>query len=178
MRRPLYMTALLILQLALVIKLTLPLAHAFRIDASPGLAPSGWAAMLQLVATAAAVAGASLALVFPGVALARHRRCGLLLFLGLPRWAITVALCGAAALVAGALLVTLVPMLPVDARMTAILIARPVVAGGLALATAGVLCAELLRRHSAPARASEAGERTRSDRIEVTHPPDLRTRVA
>ena len=178
MRRPLYMTALLILQLALVIKFTPPLAHALRIDAAPGLAPGGWPAMLQLVATAAAVAGASLALVFPGVALARHRRCGLLLFLGLPRWAISLALCGTAALVAGALLVAVVPTLPVELRMTAILIARPIVAGGLALATAGVLCAELLRRHSAPMRATDAGARAGSGRIEVTHPADLRTRIA
>jgi hypothetical protein len=178
MRRPLYLTTLLTLQLALVVKLTPPLAHALRIDAAPGLAPGGWPAMLQLVATAAAVAGASLALVFPGVALARHRRCGVPHFASQPRWAITLALGGAAALVAGALVATLAPVLPVDVRMTTVLIARPVVAGGIALTAAGVLCAELLRWHPAPARASEAGERARNGRVEVTHPPDLRARVA
>ena len=152
MRRSLYMTTLLILQLALVVKLAPPLAHGLGIDAAPGLAPGGWPSMLQLVATAAAVAGASLALAFPGVALACHGRCGHHHFLVQPRWAITVALCGAVALVAGALVVTLVPTLPADARMTAVLVARPVVAGGLALTAAGVLCAELLRGRPAPDR--------------------------
>jgi hypothetical protein len=176
MRRSLYMTTLLILQLALVVKLAPPLAHGLGIDAAPGLAPGGWPAMLQLVATAVAVAGASVALVFPGIALACHRRCGLVHFLVQPRWAIAVALFGAAALVAGALVVTVVPTLPVDVRMTAALIARPVIACGLALATAGVLCAELLRGEPAPDHA-EARERSGTARVEVTHPPDLRTRV-
>jgi len=176
MRRRLYLCTLLVLQLALIVKLTPPLAHALSVDAAPGMAPGGWPAMLQLVATAAAVAGTSLALVFPGVALSRHRRGGVLRFLGMPRWAVTLALGGTAALGAGAFALVLVPLLPADEGMTAALIARPVVAGGLALATAGVLCAELLRRGAAAAHGAQASARRSSGRIEVTHPPELRTR--
>ena len=76
MLRPLYLATLLILQLALVVKVAPPLAQALRVDALAGLAPGGWPAMLQLIATGLAVAGAALALVFPGVALSRHRRSG------------------------------------------------------------------------------------------------------
>ena len=103
MLRPLYLTALLILQIALVVKLAPPLAQALRIDALPSLAPEGWLAMLQLGATGLAVAG------------------------------------------------------------------------GLAMAAAGVLCAELLRRSVAPGRESQPGARPASGRIEVTYPPELRT---
>ena len=71
----------------------------------------------------------------------------------------------------------LVRTLPAEAQMTAVLIARPIAAGGLALAAAGVLCAELFRRSVAAARAS-AGNRGRPGRIEVTHPPELRTHGA
>ena len=176
MRRRLYLSTLLVLQLALIVKLTSPLAHALRVDAAPGMAPGGWPAILQLVATAAAVAGTSLALVFPGLALSRHRRGGALRFLGMPRWAVTLALIGGAVLGAGAIVLMLAPLAPVDAQMTAVLIARPVVAGGLALGTAGVLCAELMRRSRAPGHASEPGGHERSGRVEVTYPPELRTR--
>ena len=143
-----------------------------------GLAPGGWPATLQLVATAAAIVGASLALVFPAVALVRHQRGGELRFLGLPRWAIALAVGGTAALSTGCMLHALVPLLPMDMRMTAVLLARPVVAGGLALATAGVLCAELLRRSMASVRAAAERGRAHSGRVEVTHPPELRTRTA
>jgi hypothetical protein len=178
MRRPLYLSTLPILQLTLVVELAPPLAHALRLEAAPGLAPSGWPAMLQLVATAAAVVGSSLALVFPGIALSRHRRNGLLRFLGMPRWAVTLALVGAATLVTGAILLGLVPLLPVETGATSVLIGRPCVAGGLALSTSGVLCAELLRRTLAPARAAAVGPQRGPGRVEVTHPPELRTRVA
>ena len=178
MRRRLYLTTLVILQLALVFKLSPPLGDALRLDIAPGLAPRGWPAVLQLVATAAAIVGTSLALVFPGFALARHRRGGVLRFQGLPDWAIILAFCGAVALGAGFTLLALVPMLPVEMRMTAVLIARPVMAGGLALATAGVLCAELLRRSVTSVHAAAERERRRSGRVEVTHPPELRTHAA
>ena len=178
MRRRLYLTSLFVLQLALIGKLAPPLAQALRIDTAPGLAPGGWPAMLQLVATSATIAGASVALAFPIIALTRHRRGGALRFLGLPEWATALASGGMAALAAGYIALALVPMLPVDVRMTAVLVARPVVAGGLALATAGVLCAELLRRSVVPARETAERKRIRSGRVEVTHPPELRTRVA
>jgi len=178
MRRRLYLSTLLILQLALIVELTPSLAHALRVDTAPGMAPGGWPAMLQLVATGAAVAGTSLALVFPGIALSRHCRGGALRFLGMPRWPVTLALVGAAALGTGAMVLVLLPIVPVDAQMTAVLIARPVVAGGLALATAGVLCAELMRRNLASGHSSAQGTGRRPGRVEVTHPPELRTRSA
>lgn len=178
MRRRLYLTTLCVLQLALIAKLAPPLAQALRVDAAPGLAPGGWPATLQLVATAAAIVGASLALVFPVLALARHRRSGDLRFLGLPRWAIALAVGGTVLLSTGFAVLALVPLLPVDMRMTAALLARPVFAGGLALATAGVLCAELLRHSMASVCAAAERGRQRSGRVEVTHPPELRTRTA
>lgn len=178
MRRPLYLATLFVLQLALIAKLAPPLAQALRVDTAPGLAPAGWPATFQLVATAAAIVGASLALVFPSMALVRHRRGGELRFLGLPSWAIAMALGGATALSIGAVAQTVAPMLPVDMRMTAALLAGPVVAGGLALASAGVLCAELLRRSMASVRATQERRRPKSGRVEVTHPPELRTRTA
>ena len=61
--------------------------------------------------------------------------------------------------------------------MTAVLIARPVIACGLALATAGVLCAELLRGEPSPDRPEAAG-RARTGRVEVTHPPELAHRAS
>ena len=51
MVRPLYLATLSLLQLALVVKFAPPLAQALRADALPGLAPDGWPAMLQFVAT-------------------------------------------------------------------------------------------------------------------------------
>ena len=178
MRRRLYLTTLFVLQLALIGKLAPPLAQALRVDVAPGLAPGGWPATLQLVATAATILGASLAFVFPALALARHRRSGDLRFLGLPRWAIALAVGGAILLSTGFVVHAAIPLLPVDMRMTAALLARPVIAGGLALATAGVLCAELLRRSMASVRAAAECGRPRSGRVEVTHPPELRTRTA
>lgn len=172
--RVLYLVTLVVLQLALVVKLAPPLGAALRADALAGLAPEGWAAMLQVFATALAVVGASLALIFPGVALARHRRSGTLRFLGLPTWAVGLALAGIALLAAAALGLALAPVMPAESRTIAYLVARPAITGGLALATAGVLCAELLRRSvPVPGRAQRAA--SRPARIEVTYPPDLRT---
>jgi hypothetical protein len=171
----LYLLALLALQLALIVKLAPPLAQALRTDALPGLAPEGLPAMLQFLATGLAVAGAALALAFPGVALLRHRRAGSHRFLGLPGWAVALALAGTLVLGAAALLLTLAPMLPDDMGMTAVLIARSGIAGGLAMAAAGVLCAELLRRSVAAGRSALPDRHSERGRIEVTHPPELRT---
>jgi len=145
MLRPLYLATLLVLQLALIVKLAPPLAQALRVDALAGLAPGGWPAMLQLIATGLAVAGAALALAFPVVALARHRRSATFCFLGLPPWAVALALAGIALLAAAALGLALAPIMPAELRIIVYLVARPALTGGLALATAGVLFAELLR---------------------------------
>jgi hypothetical protein len=175
MLRLVYLGTLVILQLALVVKVAPPLAQALRVDALAGLAPEGWPALLQLLATGLAVAGAALALVFPGVALARHRRAGTQRFLGLPRWAMGLALAGIALLAVGTLGLALSPIMPVEARSIASLVARPAGTGGLALATAGVLCAELLRRSVPVARAARPRPHSTHGRIEVTYPPELRT---
>lgn len=175
MLRPLYLAALLVLQLALIVKLAPPLAQALRVDALAGLAPDGWPALLQLLATGFAVAGAALALVFPGVVLARHRRAGTQRYLGLPAWAVALALAGIALLAAAAVGLALAPLMPVEARAIALLVTRPAITGGLALATAGVLCAELLRRSVPAARSARAAPHPAHGRIEVTYPPELRT---
>lgn len=177
MIRSLYLAALLMLQLAFVVKFAPALAQALRIDAVPGLAPEGWPALLQFVATSLAVSGAALALAFPGVALTRHRRAGVSRFLGMPGWAVALALAGAFLLGAATIAVGLAPLLSDDGAMTVVLIARSGVAGGLAMTAAGVLCAELLRRSVAPVRAAHPGARPSTGRIEVTHPPELRTRA-
>ena len=178
MHRSLYLATLLLLQIALIACVAPPLARMLPLATAPGLAPGGWPAMLQLVATAATIAGTSIALAFPVIAMVRHRRSGPPRFLGLPEWATVLAACGMAALAAGSTALALVSALPVDARMTAMLVARPVVAGGLAVAAAGVLCAELLRRSVAPARQSADPTRSKPGRVEVTHPPELRTHAA
>src|SRR5262245_42952352 len=95
-QRKLYLAALVLLQTALIGCVSPPLAQALLLETAPGLAPAGLPAMLQLLASAATVVGASIALAFPALALARHRRGGPLRFLGLPAWATALALCGSA----------------------------------------------------------------------------------
>ena len=131
--------------------------------------------MLQLIATGLAVAGAALVLVFPGMALAHHRRSGTLRFLGLPAWAVALAVAGVGLLATAALGLALAPVMPAELRTHAYLVARPAITGGLALAAAGVLCAELLRPSIAVARSIRTGAQAASGRIEVTYPPELRT---
>ena len=172
--RSIYLATLSILQLALIVQLAPPLALAFRTDALAGLAPEGWPALMQLFAMGLAVAGTALALVFPGVALARHTRAGAMRFLGLPRWAIALAVAGVVILGVATLALALAPTLPAELRVSVLLVSRPALTGGLALATAGVLCGELLRR-SVPARGAKSALRHATGRIEVTYPPELRT---
>jgi hypothetical protein len=59
-----------------------------------------------------------------------------------------------------------------------VLTARPVVNAGLALMAAGVLCAEVLRRSVGVPRIVILPRDTAPQRIEVTHPPELATRLA
>jgi hypothetical protein len=177
MQRRLYLATLVLLQIALIGCVSPALAQALLLETAPGLAPAGLPAVLQLLGTAATVVGTSIALAFPALALARHRRGGPLRFLGLPAWAAVLASCGSATMCAGFILLSLVPILHADDRMTAVLIARSLAAGGLALAAAGVVCAEVLRRSVSTARDS-ARSHTKSGRVEVTHPPELRTRAA
>jgi len=169
-----YLTTLSILQIVLVVELAPPLALALRAHALAGLAPGGWPAMLQLFAIALAVAGSAVTLVFPGIVLALHRRAGAMRFLGLPRWAIGLSIAGLSVLGAATVARAVASTLPDEARIAVLLVSHPAVTGGLALATAGVLCAELLRR-SVPARALKHAPRHPTGRIEVTYPPEHRT---
>ena len=178
MVRSLYLATLPVLQLALVVKFAPPLAQALRANAIPALAPDGWPAMLQFVATSLAVAGAALALAFPGLAAARHHRAGAHRFTGLPGWAVALALTGTSLLVAATLALVVAPILEGESQVIAELPAHAGLAGGLAMATAGVLCAELLRRSVAVVRAVPPGARPATGRIEVTYPPELRTHGA
>jgi hypothetical protein len=96
----------------------------------------------------------------------------------LAEWATVLASCGGSLAAAGCRALALLSALPADARMTAMLVARPVVAGGLAVACgrrAVRRAAAAKRRAGARERRSEAQQ---AGRIEVTHPPELRTRVA
>ena len=174
MLRLVYLTTLSILQIVLIVELAPPLALALRAHALAGVAPGGWPAMLQLFAMALAVAGTALTLVFPGIVLARHRRAGAMRFLGLPRWAIGLSIVGLSVLGVATLALAVASILPDEARIAVLLVSPPAVTGGLALATAGVLCAELLRR-SVPARALKHAPRHSTGRIEVTYPPEHRT---
>ena len=176
MLRSVYLATLSILQIALIVELAPPLALALRADALAGLAPEGWPALLQFFAMGVAVAGTALALVFPGVALARHKRAGPMRFLGLPRWAIALAVAGVVLLGTATLGLALAFALPPEIRISVLLVSRPALAGGVALATAGVLCGELLRR-SVPTRGAKPALHRATGRIEVTHPPELRTRA-
>jgi hypothetical protein len=174
MLRPIYLATLSVLQIVLIVELAPPLALAFRAHALAGLAPGGWPATLQLFAMGAGVAGAALTLVFPAMVLARHRRAGAMRFLGLPRWAIGLAIAGLGVLAAAAFALVAASTLPAETRVALLLVARPAQTGGLALATAGVLCAELLRR-SVPARGRKPVPQPSTGRIEVTYPPEHRT---
>jgi hypothetical protein len=176
MIRRLYLATLLALQLVLLARVAPRLGVALHTDAALGALPGGLPALAQWLGTAGAIVGVALALVFPGVALLRHQQRGKLRFIGLPRWAVGLALAGGATLVAGVLLHASLSLLPADAKLAAALVARTAQNAGLALGAAGALCAELLRRSVAPLRNTSV--RRHVERIEVTDPPDLRTRFA
>ena len=77
----------------------------------------------------------------------------------------------------GAALNGVVALFSPNERMAAVLTARPILNAGLALMAAGILCAEVLRRGvGVPRRVGVL--RDASQRIEVTHPPELATRLA
>ena len=157
MLRPFYLATLLILQLALIVKLAPPLAQALRVDALAGLAPGGWSAIAAAHRHGARRrrrgAGARLpwrcARAPPAFRRASLSR--------LPPWAVVLALAGISLLCAAALGLALAPIMPAGPRAIAYLVARPAITGGLALAIAGVLCAELLRSGIAVVRERSGG---------------------
>jgi hypothetical protein len=177
MVRRLYQFTLVALQVALFVQIAPPLAQALRDRAAFGAFPDGGLAVIQLASAVAAVGGGALALAFPVLALLRHRQRGALRFDGLPRWSVALAVAGALIFLGGASLIGVVPLLPPESRMAAVLTARPVVNAGLALMAAGVLCAEVLRRGVGMRRTVIVPLNTAPPRIEVTQPPELATRI-
>jgi hypothetical protein len=178
MYRRLYQITLVVLQVALFVQLAPPLAQALRHGVAFGAFPEGFLAVIQLASAVATVSGGALALAFPVLALLRHRQRGVARFDGLPRWSVALAVVGGLLFLAGASLNSVVPLLPPENRMTAVLTARPVVNAGLALMAAGALCAETLRRGVGMPRRIIATRDSLPQRIEVTQPPELATRMA
>ena len=175
MLRFLYQATLFALQLALIVQVAPPLAHALRQGAAFGAFPDGWLALVQVASAAAAVGGGALALAFPGIALLRHRQRGLARFGGLPQWAVAVSLAGGAVFALGLAVHGIVPLLAPGARQIAAQTARPALNAGLALMAAGILWAELLRRSIGVPSFVVVMRPGASDRIEVLRPKDLST---
>lgn len=178
MLRHLYQGTLVALQCALLFELAPPLARALARGTALGAFPDGALGVVQVATAIAAIGGGALALAFPLFALLRHVQRGRPRFGGLPRWAVALALAGGIVFVLGALLNGVVPWLAADSRMAALLTARPLLNAGLAAMAAGVLCAEVLRRSVGVPRVIVIPRAAASDRIEVTHPPELATHAA
>jgi hypothetical protein len=178
MLRRLYQVTLVALQVALLVQIVPPLAQAVQRGAALGAFPPGPLAAIQVACAAVAIVGSALALAFPVLALLRHRQRGETRFVGLPRWSVALAVAGAAIFLAGVALNGAVLLLPSEGRLTTALAARPVVNAGLALMAAGVLCAEFLRRSIGLPRSVVVPRKSSPERIEVTHPPELATRIA
>ena len=173
-----YQITLVTLQVALLFHIVPPLAQALRQGAAFGAFPHGSLAVVQITSSVAALGGGALALAFPVLSLLRRRERGNARFGGLPRWSVVLALAGAVVFLLGASLSGVVPLLAPEDRMSAVLTSRPVLNAGLALMAAGVLCAELLRRSVGMPRIVIIPRDSAPHRIEVTHPPELATRVA
>ena len=178
MIRRLYQVTLIALQVALLAQIGPPLAQALRHGAAFGAFPHGALAVVQIASSVAAIGGCALVLAFPMFALLRHRQRGPIRFGGLPRWSVALALAGAIVYAVGTSLSGAVPLLAPDDRMTVVLSARPVLNAGIALMAAGVLCAEVLRRSIGVPSIIVVPRDAAPKRIEVTHPPELATRMA
>ncbi len=178
MQRHLYQWTLVVLQLALGFELAPSLAQGLRRGLALGAFPDSALGAVQGAAAIAAIGGGALALSFPLLALLRHRQRGPLRFRGLPRAAVALAVVGGIVFALGALLQLVVPLLPADMRLAAVLVGRPLRYAGLAAMAAGVLWAEMLRRSVAAPLAAVAPRASASARIEVTHPRELATHAA
>ena len=178
MIRWLYQLTLVALQLALLFHVAPPLGQALGNGAAFGAFPHAPLAAIQIMSSVAAIGGCALGLAFPGLALLRHQQRGSTRFGGLPQWSVVLALGGAMLFLLGASLNALASMLTPEHRMAVVLAARPVLNAGLALMAAGVLCGELLRRSVGVPRIVMIPRDSVPQRIEVTHPPELATRLA
>jgi hypothetical protein len=175
MRRHAYLIALLLLQIALVVDCAPALSVALRAQSAILDATSALTAALRFGLVVTAMAGAAFALAGPLFALLRHHQRGAARFRGLPRWAVAIAIAGAALLAVAYLggialdhsdlgdLGLLEDLLP-----TAIDAAIAVTAGG-------VVAAEVLRRSIPPPRLLGESMPMRQVLVEVVQPDDLRT---
>ena len=175
--RTLYQTTLVALQIALAVEIAPPVAQALQRGFTASAFPDSPLAAIQIIATLVAIVAGAVALAFPLLALLRHRQRGRARFGGLSRWAVALALTGAVAFAAGALLHQFAPLISAEARIAALLTARPLSSAGLAAMAAGVLSAELLRRSVGVPRVVVVARDISTHRIEVTHPPELATQL-
>jgi hypothetical protein len=154
--RSLYLGTLFMLQLALVTQVAPPLARMFKAHAMFASLHDGWTVAAHLAGLVLSVAGAALALQFPLLAIVRHTKRGAPRFAGLPRWAIRVAIAGAALFACALAITAIAAVLSDDARGALSAVARSAAVAGTAVMAAGALCAELLRRSVPPVAVPQA----------------------
>lgn len=150
MMRGCYLTALCVLQVMLAWQLVPIVALVLMRHVPLGHAADGWPAVMEVASAALCVIGSGLSLSYPCIVLMRHLQRGAERFAGVPRWAVALMFCGGALLGMHFAVRLAGPWLPVvDGRPLATMV--PLAAPGVALMSAGVLLAELLRR-SRPTR--------------------------
>jgi hypothetical protein len=146
MLRMFYFATLFTLQCALLVKAGPPLWRGLRLDTVLASAKDGRVDYAPLAVTGLAVLGVVLTLSFPTIASLRHCQRGEAHFCGVPRWAVAIALAGAAILLIGYALQSLAPLSSINWRLAVSVTARNAITAGAGLMTAGVLCAELMHR--------------------------------
>ena len=178
MYRPAYLSTLVSLQVGLAIGAVPPLTRLLNAEVSAATARGAAPGLLQLASCSLAAIGIAVILNFPAIAVLRHLQRGGARFRGVPRWAVNLALIGAALFLFGIVAMLLRPLIPGALHGYAVLLERPAFTAGMALMAAGALCAELLRRSVGPMRAATAQLQHPPVRTEVLHPRDLRTHAA
>lgn len=156
MTRRFYLVTLWVLQGALAWKLVPACAIVLLRELPVGSAAPGWPALTQVAAAGISVLGVAISLGFPGLAAMRHWQRGWQRFSGLPDWGVALALSGAGLFLMGVAMHLASPFAGGWAPGWADAVAVPagaLVPAGIALMSAGVLAAELLRR-SVPAHAA------------------------
>jgi hypothetical protein len=175
MLRLTYLLSLLALQLALVIDIVPVLGESLRLRAAIAQASATSEALLRLAIAGVGMIGGSFALAAPLFALMRHHQRGAARFVGLPRWAVLLAISGAALFSAIGAVAAWLAEVDFPWVDSALALERPVALAAITLMAGGALAAELLRRSVAPPRLLQDVMPRRPGRIEVVHPDDLRT---
>lgn len=146
MLRTIYLLVVAALQAMLAWQVVPRVAALLQRELALGGVPDGWPALAQVGCAALSVAGAGLCLGYPSVVLMRHLQRGPERYHALPRWTVLLTLAGGAFLaLAGAL--RLVPATVPAAAAGQPGDAMPLGATGIALACAGALLGEVLRRN-------------------------------